>query len=75
MAVTQLDSISVRINLNNGYNSTTGNIQTVPVYLGTLNPANYDADKVFPIVDRLERCLSRTVSSVQEIRTSTLRED
>lgn len=75
MAITLLNSISIKINLNNGYNSANGNIQTVPVYLGPLNHAHYDPDKVLAIVDGLERCLSKTVSSVQEVRTSTLYED
>ena len=73
MAVnTTLDKIAVKMNLNNGTDPTTGQIKTVGVNLGSLNPTAYDAQKVMNIVEGLAPCLAKTVYSVQEVRTSTL---
>ena len=72
MAVTTtLDKIAVRMNLNNGTDSQ-GNVKTVSQNLGSLNPTNYDAQKVMNIVNGLVPCLTKSVYSVQEVRTSTL---
>ena len=73
--ISHLNSISVKINLNNGYNYQTGEINSVTVYLGSLNPATYDAAKVLAVIDALEACLTKTISSIQEVRTSTLYDD
>ena len=73
MAVTTtLDKIAVRMNLNNGTDPSTGQIKTVSQNLGTLNPETYDAQKVMNIVEGLVPCLTKSVYSVQEVRTSTL---
>lgn len=72
MAITtQLDKIAVKMNLNNGRDSA-GNVKTVALNLGSLNPTNYDAAKVMSVVNGLTPCLSKGVHSVQEVRTSTL---
>ena len=73
MATSTLNSVSVRLNLNNGYQN--GTIQTIPVYIGSINPDTYDPDKALAIADKVEDCLTKTVVSVQEIKTSTIRAD
>ncbi|MBQ3395596.1 MAG: hypothetical protein IJG34_03605 [Synergistaceae bacterium] len=76
MAVTStLDKIAVRMNLNNGTDSQTGKVKTVSQNLGSLNPTNYDAQKVMNIVEGIGTCLTKSVVSVQEVRTSTLRDE
>ena len=72
MVTSTIEAISVRLNLKNGYNSQTGSFNTVPVYLGNLNPNHYDQDKVLAIADALAPCLSKTLYSVSEIKSSTL---
>ena len=72
MAVnTTLDKIAVKMNLNNGTDSQ-GKVKTVSQNLGSLNPTNYDAQKVMNIVEGLVPCLTKSIYSVQEVRTSTL---
>ena len=73
MATSTLNAVSVRLNLNNGYDYQTDSIQTLPVYLGSINPATYDPDKALAIADKIENCLTQSVVSVQEIKTSTIR--
>ena len=72
MVTSTIEAISVRLNLKNGYNSQTGSFNTVPAYLGNLNPHSYDQDNVLAIADALAPCLSKTIYSVQEIKTSTI---
>ena len=73
MAVTStLDKIAVKMNLNNGTDAQTGAVKTVSVNLGSLNPETYDATKVMEIIEDLTPCLSKSVYSIQEVRTSTL---
>lgn len=73
MAVTTtLTKIAVKMNLNNGTDPQTGDIKTVSVSLGALNPTTYDAQKVMNIVGAISTCLTKSIYSVQEIRTSTL---
>lgn len=72
MAVTtQLDKIAVKMNLNNGTDAQ-GNVKTIAQNLGSLNPETYDAAKVMAIVEGIIPCLTKSVYSVQEVRTSTL---
>ena len=72
MAVTTtLDKIAVKMNLNNGTDSS-GNVKTVSVNLGSLNPSTYDASKAMAIIAAIAPCLTKTVYSVQEVRTNTL---
>ena len=72
MAVTvTLDKVAVKMNLNNGTDSQ-GKVKTVSQNLGSLNPTNYDAQKVMNIVEGLVPCLTKSVYSVQEVRNSTL---
>lgn len=73
MATSTLDAVAVRLNLNNGYNYQTNSVLTLPVYLGNINPATYDPDKALAIADKIENCLTRSIVSVQEIKTSTIR--
>ena len=76
MAVTStLEKIAVRMNLNNGTDAQTGEVKTVSVNLGSLNPTAYNAQKVMNIVEVLAPCLTKSVVSVQEVRTSTLTDD
>ena len=72
--ITTLEKIAVKMLLNNGTDSQ-GNLKTVGVSLGSLSTSGYDASKVLAVVDAIEGCLTKTVSYVQEVRTSTLTED
>ena len=72
MISSTLNAISVRLNLNNGYDYQTGQIKTVSAFLSSLNPNTYDAQKVMNIVGAISTCLTKSIYSVQEIRTSTL---
>lgn len=60
--------------LNNGTDSQ-GNIKTVTQSLGSLNKNNWNADKVGAVASALERCLSKTISALRHVRTTTMRED
>ncbi len=72
MAVTaNLEKVAVKMLLNNGQDSH-GNNRTVSVSLGSLNHETYDMSKVMAIVENLVPCFSKTLSTVQEVRTSTL---
>ena len=71
MAFTALRKISVNIQLNNG-TDTYGQDRYVSISLGNLSEENYDADKVYSVIEALAPCLSKTVSSVNEVRVSTL---
>lgn len=72
--VTQLENIAVKMLLNNGTDAQ-GNTKTVSVNLGSLSPTGYDATKVLAVVDAVENCLSKTISAVQEVRTSLLSDE
>lgn len=75
MAVTtQLENIAVKMLLNNGTDAQ-GNTKTVSVNLGSLSTTGYDATKVLAVVDAVENCLSKTISAVQEVRTSLLSDE
>lgn len=72
MAITtRLDKVAIKMLLNNG-TSADGTVKTVSVGLGTLNKDAYDAEKAIAIVDAIEPCLTKTVYSVQEVKTSSL---
>lgn len=71
MAITALRKISVNVKLNDGTDSH-GNTKYVSVTLGNLSEENYDADEALAIVTALAPCLTKTVSSVEEVRVSTL---
>ncbi|MBQ3402265.1 MAG: hypothetical protein IJG65_02675 [Synergistaceae bacterium] len=68
---TTLTKISARVNLNNGTDSS-GNVKTVSLGLGTMSLTGYDAGKVYAISQLLAPCLTKTVYSVEEVRTSTI---
>lgn len=72
--VTQLENIAVKMLLNNGTDAQ-GNTKTVSVNLGSLSTTGYDATKVLAVVDAVENCLSKTISAVQEVRTSLLSDE
>ena len=72
--VSTLEKIAVKMLLNNGQDEQ-GNTKTVSVNLGSLNPTAYDASKALAVVAGIIPCLSRTLSSIQEVRTSTLDEE
>ena len=72
MATTTLEKVAVKMNLNNGTDSQ-GNVKTVSVNLGSINPSTYDADKVLAITDKIEDILTKTIVSVSEVKTSTIR--
>ena len=74
MAKSSLHSVSVFMRLNNGTDAQ-GNVKTIGISLGSLNPATYDPDKVLAIVDKVENCLTKTVVYVQEFKTSTITND
>ena len=67
-----LEKVTINMILNNGMNYTTGEIKTVPIYLGTINPANYDPDKAMAIAQAIEPCLTKPLYHVQEVKTSIL---
>ncbi len=71
MANTTLTKVAVQLRLNNGTDSQ-GNVKTVGLSLGNLSTANYDADKALAVARLLSPCLTKTVSRVQEVKTSTL---
>ena len=71
MALTALRKVSVNVKLNDG-TDTQGRDKYVSVTLGNLSEENYDADKALAIVTALAPCLSKTVSSVEEVKVSTL---
>lgn len=71
MATSTLVKVLVKMNLNNGTDSQ-GNVKTVSVNLGSLNPTTYDADKALAIADKLEDILSKTIVSVSEVKTATI---
>ncbi|MBQ7193721.1 MAG: hypothetical protein IJR98_05065 [Synergistaceae bacterium] len=71
MATTALKKVSVNVKLNNGTDAS-GNDKFVNVTLGNLSEENYDADKALAIVTALAPCLSKTVSTVEEVKVSTL---
>lgn len=48
------------LKLNNGTDSS-GNIKTVSLNLGSLDVANWDADKAMAIMNALAPCLKKTV--------------
>lgn len=72
MVRSTLDAISVRFNLNNGYDSQTGQIKTVSAFLSSLNPDTYDPQKVLNIASAISNCLIKSIYSVQEIKICTL---
>ena len=73
MAVTStLNKIAVKMNLNNGTDPQTGEVNTVSVNLGSLNPETYDSAKAMAVAEAIAPCLTKTLYSVQEVRTSTL---
>ena len=67
-----LVSVAIRMDLNNGYDSLTGQIKTVPVYLGSINPNTYDPEKAMYIVSAVSRCLTKTLYRTYEIRTNRI---
>ena len=75
MATTTLEKVAVRINLNNGTDPETGTVKTVSVSLGSLSTTGYDAAKALAVASAIEGCLSKTIYSVSEVRTSTLTEE
>lgn len=71
MAVVTLKKIAVNVKLNNGTDSE-GNVKLVSVSLGNLSEENYDADEALGVVTALAPCLSKTVSSLEEVKTATI---
>lgn len=69
------DKIQVKMLLNNGTDPSTGEIRTVSVNLGTINPATYDADKAMAIAMAVENILTKPLYTLQETVTSSLVED
>lgn len=67
----EVETEVVRMKLNNGQD-TQGNIKTVNQNIGSLNPNAWDAQKIMNIVEGLIPCLSKSVNSVQHVRTTTL---
>ena len=73
MAVsTTLASVSVRMDLYNGYNAQTGEVKTVPVYLGPINPNTYDPEKALNIASAVSQCLTKTLYRTYEVRTNRI---
>ena len=73
MANSVLKKVSVSIKLDDGTDSQ-GNPKTVSVSLGSLSKDSFDADKALAIVDALEPCLNKSVSSVEKTEVSTISE-
>jgi hypothetical protein len=70
--VATLEKIAVKMNLNNGTDPETGEVQTVSVNLGSLNPQTYDSAKAMAVAEAIAPCLTKTLYSVQEVRTNSL---
>ena len=75
MAQSTLEKVVVRMNLNNGTDPQTGEVHTVAVSLGSINPATYDADKALAITKKVKNCLTKSLYSVSEVKTSTISEE
>ena len=75
MVTSTIDAVSIKMNFINGIDAQTGQTNTVPVYLGDINPATYDPDKAWAICSNIKRCLAKALYSVQEIKTSTISND
>ena len=73
--ITTLEKIAVKMNLNNGTDPTTGEVKTVAVSLGSLSTTGYDAAKALAVASAIEGCLSKTIYSVSEVKTSTISEE
>lgn len=72
MAITeQVEKEQSNMLLNNGRDSA-GNIKTVKVGIGTLNPNAWDAQKISNITATLSYCLSKSLYAVNHVRTSLL---
>ena len=73
MAVSRtLTKQAIRLKLNNGTDSQ-GRIQTVSLSMPKLTTGNgYTDDKAMAVIDLLEACLSKTISSTEFTGTYTL---
>ena len=74
MAQSTLEKVAVRMNLTKSTDPQTGEVRTVGVNLGSINPAAYDADKALAVTKKVKNCLTKALYSVTEVRTSTISE-
>lgn len=70
--VATLNKVAVKMNLNNGTDPQTGEVRTVAVNLGSLNPQTYDSAKAMAVAEAIAPCLTKSLYSVQEVRTNAL---
>lgn len=65
---------SIQVKLNNGTDPSTGQVRTVSGGFPTLSlePNDYDAQKVMNVIEALSPCLTKTVYSVQHTQLSDL---
>lgn len=67
------DKVQFKINLDNGTTST-GEVKTVSINLGTLSNSGYNVDKALAIADLLEPILTKTIYSLSEVITNKVEE-
>ena len=74
MAVTtKVTKVVVAMKLDNG-TTASGTVKTVSVPFGSLNKAEFDAEKVMNIVGLLAQMFSKSLYTVQRTETSELEE-
>lgn len=74
MAVNEtVKSVVGRLLLDDG-TTASGNVRTVNVSMGTLNPDNWDPEKAFTICTLIGQCLSKTLYEVDSIKTHKITE-
>lgn len=67
MATTStLTKVGVKMLLNNGTDSQTGEVKTVSVSLGSLSPSGYDDNKMMAVVNGIAPCLTKSVYKVKK---------
>lgn len=71
MATTTLTKVQSYMLLNNGTDAQ-GNVKTVKQNIGSLNAAEWNADKALTIMDKIENILTKTIVTAQVVQTSTL---
>lgn len=71
MALESLRLVKVNVKLNDGTDSQ-GRDKYATVALPNLSEEDYDADECLAIITAMAPCLSKTISSVEQVKTATL---
>lgn len=74
MAVTTtVKNVVGRVLLDNG-TTTSGTVRTINQSLGTMNPKTWDSQKAYNIAVALAPCLSKNVTEINQVVTSSIQE-